>query len=181
MSLREERLARAALDQSDDSVMVSEGIEENLSDVARAVEPSGSTDLIPYMPGVVVPQRPPPETVKAVRAEDAGKFVGACVMSAKVVFGTPTDDRANRLVIRKFLRDLMEEHGMRPTHIMKYLDMTTELVFVPSASELHAARLRNSRAWRLRVGDYRRASSLGLRQTFWEFITRGATDNGRAA
>lgn len=181
ISPREEVIAREALATSDDSVMVCDGISDNLIDVMEGEVLSEETAVVLYQPGRHDPGRQGNVSHAAVPVLGAGRFVGACVMSAKVVFGTPTDDRANRLVVRKFLRDLMEEHGMRPTHIMKFLDMATELVFIPSASELHAARLRNSRAWKLRSAAYRQATSMGMRKTFWEFITRGAVRSDRAA
>jgi hypothetical protein len=109
--------------------------------------------------------------VRMVPDGSRGRFIGGIVLAAKAVFGTPTDDLANRLVIRKFLRDLMEERGMRPTHIMRFLDLCVELVFIPSNVEVQTKRMRMSRAWTGRRREYRRAGGLWLNRTLWEFLT----------
>jgi len=94
-------------------------------------------------------------------------FIAACVLEAKVQFGLPTDCEANRLMIRKFVRDMMVERGMRPTHIAGFLDLVVELVFVPSEDQILARRLRASVAWATRRERYAEP----LQTMWWRRVT----------
>lgn len=100
--------------------------------------------------------------------------------TAKVKFGTPVDEPANRLVIRKYVSDMMEERGLRPSHIMTYLDLVVELVFVPSESEVQARRLRTSRAWRDRHSFYKNALSAAPRRGWFDWLSDAPRWEGRS-
>lgn len=86
---------------------------------------------------------------------ERGTFIGAVVRAAKVKFGVPEDILANRMCVRKFVSDMMEDRGMRPTHISEHIDMVVELVFLPNARELESARMRHSVAFMERRAKYK--------------------------
>lgn len=79
--------------------------------------------------------------------------------------GTPKYTEANILVVRRKAADIMEEHGVRPSHIAALLPMTVALVFTPLPEEIEAARFMASAAAaerRRAVGTWWRASPTGL-------------------
>lgn len=74
-----------------------------------------------------------------------GKFQAKLIQIAKAEFGLLRRTEANRLMVRKFLRDHMREHGMRPTHIAQHLDVSTACFFIPSEQDMIAHQLGASR------------------------------------
>lgn len=74
-----------------------------------------------------------------------GRYLKLVVMQVKNRVGCPVDNTANRLVIRRCLRNIMEEHGVRPSHINRYLPLGVELVLSPNDSEQMAQRVRGYR------------------------------------
>jgi len=60
------------------------------------------------------------------------RFQAHVVRVTKVEFGFLKRTKANRLMVRKFIRDLMRDHGMRPTHIHQHLDLCVAIFFIPS-------------------------------------------------
>jgi hypothetical protein len=83
-----------------------------------------------------------------VRRLHRGRFLAALVRHAKTEFGTPLPIESNRLAVRRFVRELMVERGLRPTHQLLYLDLVVEWVFIPSDQEIVALRTRESVAAR---------------------------------
>lgn len=77
-------------------------------------------------------------------------FVGASVQACKAVFGTPEQNPANRLAVRKWLHAHMMFHGHRPSHIARDIELAISAVFVPSAAEVEANWVEASRAVQLR-------------------------------
>ncbi len=71
-------------------------------------------------------------------------YAATVVQTCKNRFGTPEDNRANRLAVRKFALDIMSSHRVRPTHINQVLDLCVEMVFVPNDMEQAAMALRQS-------------------------------------
>jgi hypothetical protein len=67
-----------------------------------------------------------------------GKFLAKIVLLAKAEFGLLKRLESNRLMVRKYLRDLMRERGMRPSHIAQQLDVGVALFFVPSETDVLA-------------------------------------------
>lgn len=61
------------------------------------------------------------------------------VKEGKAKFGTPKDNIANRMVVRKYLYDQCKNDGLIARHIADHLDIATALVFVPSKNEIIAA------------------------------------------
>lgn len=68
-------------------------------------------------------------------------FQAKLVRIAKAEFGPLRRTEANRLMVRKYLRDTMREHGLRPSHISKHLDVVVRMVFIPSRAEIDAHRI----------------------------------------
>lgn len=88
-----------------------------------------------------------------------GRFQGKVVAIAKAEFGHLQRTEANRLMVRKFMRDFMRERGMRPTHIAQHLDVSVACFFIPSDQDILAHQ----------VGATREAHTRdGLINTLWE-------------
>jgi hypothetical protein len=68
--------------------------------------------------------------VNVVRRKPA-RFIASAVNMAREEFGLVSKCEANRLMVRKFLRDKMRERKMRPTHIALHLDSAVALYFTP--------------------------------------------------
>jgi hypothetical protein len=45
-------------------------------------------------------------------------------------------------MVQKFVRDTMKEHGVRPTHIAYLLPIAVEATFIPTRSDVDAAKMR---------------------------------------
>lgn len=74
-----------------------------------------------------------------------GRFQGKVVAIAKAEFGYLQRTEANRLMVRKFMRDFMRDRGMRPTHIAHHLDVSVACFFIPSDQDLLAHQVGASR------------------------------------
>jgi hypothetical protein len=74
-----------------------------------------------------------------------GRFQAKVVSIAKAEFGYLNRTQANRLMVRKFMRDFMRERGMRPTHIAQHLDVSVACFFIPSDQDMIAYQLGASR------------------------------------
>jgi len=97
------------------------------------------------------------------RVNGRGRFQAKLVKLAKSEFGLLKRTEANRLMVRKFLRDHMQDHGMRPTHIAEYLDVSVAIFFIPCRQDLIAHQ----------VGSSMAAQSMNeMIQTQWESIYR---------
>jgi len=96
----------------------------------------------------LVEDAPRPVRVKPYRP----RFMAQLVILAKVKFGLLVENEANRLMLRKYLRDVCEQHGLRPSHASAVIDPAVSLCFVPSEAEILAAELRFTRAARTRKG-----------------------------
>lgn len=64
-----------------------------------------------------------------------------CIELARAEFGVSQYSEANRMMVRKFLRDAMREAGMRPHHIAQHCDRATRLFFVRTKSDIETARI----------------------------------------
>lgn len=81
-----------------------------------------------------------------------GRFQAKLIAIAKAEFGLLARTQANRLMVRKFLRDHMRERGMRPTHIAQHLDVSVACFFIPSSQDIVAHQLGASREALTREG-----------------------------
>lgn len=74
-------------------------------------------------------------------AQRKTRFRAKMVQIAKAEFGPLKRLEANRLMVRKFLRDTMRDHGLRPQHISMHLDVVVRMVFIPSLAEIEAHKI----------------------------------------
>lgn len=72
------------------------------------------------------------------------RFRSKVVLCAKAEFGLINRTEANRMMVRKFLRDKMRSHGLRPSHIAAHVDICVALFFIPSRSDIYAAKVNAS-------------------------------------
>lgn len=87
-----------------------------------------------------------------VRPDRKRNYVRSVVAEVKNRFGTPTDNSANRLAVRKSLLDIMKTHKLRPSHINQMIDLCVVLVFTPNDVELVASTLNECREVTVRRG-----------------------------
>lgn len=66
------------------------------------------------------------------------QYMNALVCEIKSKVGTLIDREANRMIVRRLARGLMETHGLRPTHQASILPMVVEMCLIPSSVELDA-------------------------------------------
>jgi hypothetical protein len=78
------------------------------------------------------------EDVDFSKITSRGRFQAKLITLAKSEFGLIPRSEANRLMVRKFLRDQMRERGMRPTHIAAHVDVSVSCFFIPSKNDLVA-------------------------------------------
>jgi hypothetical protein len=71
-------------------------------------------------------------------------FIASLIKHARYEYGPLSECEANRLMVRRFLRDAMRKRGMREAHVAKHLDVATSLYFVPLHVEVETARLRKT-------------------------------------
>jgi hypothetical protein len=73
------------------------------------------------------------------------RFRAKVVRIAKGEFGLLQRTKANQLMVQKFMRDYMRDHGVRPTHIGLHLPYCVHIFFVPSRQEIEAHQLNAAR------------------------------------
>lgn len=82
-----------------------------------------------------------------VRPGRGESYVAQCVQMAQVEFGVLSDCPSNRMMVHKFLRDQMREHGVRVSHIAQYLPIAVDLsIVVPSNGSVTASKVKASYA-----------------------------------
>jgi hypothetical protein len=71
-----------------------------------------------------------------------GPLMGKCVVKyalmAKTHFGVQAMNTANRLAVRRWIRDKMVEGGLRPSHISGHIEVSTNLTFIPTIAEMQS-------------------------------------------
>lgn len=82
------------------------------------------------------------------------RFQAYLIQSAKAEFGPLRRLESNRLMVRRFMRDLARERKVRPSHIQAHLDAAVAIYFIPSdgeivAHQVGASREAHVRAWQL--------------------------------
>jgi len=65
-------------------------------------------------------------------------YIKSVIAEVKVVVGTPSLTEANRLVVRRLARGVMDRHKVRPTHMAAALPLIIEGVFTLSIGEIAA-------------------------------------------
>jgi len=71
-------------------------------------------------------------------------YVGAVVAEIKNRFGLPKDTEANRVAVRRMAKNIMEKHGVRPTHIRSVIEVVIAGVFVPDEHDIQGAAIMKS-------------------------------------
>jgi hypothetical protein len=102
------------------------------------------------------------DAVKAFKSSSnprprAGRFIAACVGAARAEYGLVTECEANRLMIRKFIRDKMRKHGMRESHIAAHCDRAVTIYFIPLDSDIAEGKRRNGLIGGHQRAEYQRA------------------------
>lgn len=95
-------------------------------------------------------------------------YMQAIIAEIKVKLGTPQNNEANRQIIRRTARGLLEAHGLRPTHQASIMPIIIEAVLTPSNMEMEASMWANSQAVRKR-----RTGKVGWME--WVFNTSPST------
>lgn len=72
------------------------------------------------------------------------RWVVKAATMAKVKFGMLSLSEANELMVSDYIRKLMVEHGVRPSHIVQLYPLAVALAFNPSSSEIAYSRLKAS-------------------------------------
>lgn len=106
---------------------------------------------------------------RRVKKRCGGKYVSCVVAEVKCKFGLPTDNPANRLAVTRFANQAMVGHGLRPTHIRKFIPIVVEAAFVPDEYQVFAqtfarsnyARIQKAKAF---YGPIRRALVLAAQR-----------------
>jgi len=83
-----------------------------------------------------------------------GRYIGVLVRNAKAKFSLPRPNEANRMMVRKYIRDLVEEHGVRPSHAAAIIDVATSMVFIPNVYEIFANSMLNTDIVDQRENEY---------------------------
>lgn len=97
---------------------------------------------------------------RVVNKRNRNKYTNLVVAEAKLVFGVPKRTEANYKSVRRVVVKLMQNHGVRPSHISTMLPGVVEMVFLPSKFELEAKRLASSAPAWARVVEYMRLSAM---------------------
>jgi hypothetical protein len=90
------------------------------------------------------------------RVRSRAPFRAYLVKIGKAKFGSINHSNANVLCVRKYLYDACIAHGVLARHICDNVDIATELVFVPTVSELTKLAIRHTRT----VRDIRDVASI---------------------
>jgi hypothetical protein len=64
------------------------------------------------------------------------RYTARLILEAKAEFGLLKNIEANRLMVRKWMRDTARAHGLRNIHIATMLDSTVSLFFLPSDHDI---------------------------------------------
>lgn len=140
-----ERIAAQLLDNDIDVVpeMAMDPV-ELLDPVHAEVPPQGNAGH--QERGGALENQPTPVLLPAGKRRR--KLYMAHVISAiKIKMGTPERTAANRMVVRRMATDMMSEHGLRPAHQKRVIDLIIAGVFVPDCFEV------NAREWEANIGD----------------------------
>ncbi len=91
-----------------------------------------------------IPRFVPNVDVRGEVVGGRGPYIGHLVRLAKLEFGMIQPTIANRLMVRKFLRDSAIAHGLRPTHALVAVERSLALFFVPTNEDVLIRQVENS-------------------------------------
>jgi hypothetical protein len=89
------------------------------------------------------------------------KMAVTCAQMARNKFPITHRTEANRLVVRKYIYGLLEQHGLRPQHIRATLDISVSLAFVPDQVDLMVNAFESTQAYVQRLDEHRRPHTTG--------------------
>jgi len=78
------------------------------------------------------------------RVTKKAPYVRAVVSEVKNRLGLCTPNAANLLAVRRMAWNIMDKHGVRPTHMRELIELVVVGVFVPDKEDLRAARILQS-------------------------------------
>lgn len=82
---------------------------------------------------------------RRVHKRHAMPYAALVVAEVRARFGTPRRSAANELAVRRYARDIMMKHGLRPSHMSRLLPYVCQTAFVPSDDDIQAASWASSR------------------------------------
>lgn len=110
-----------------------------LLDELNTYDDDGEDDKGNSTGGVAPPEGLPMESHGRIHP---GPMMGKCVVKyalmAKSHFGVLPRTTANRMSVRRWVRDKMIEGGLRPSHISGHIELSTNLVFIRTIAEIQA-------------------------------------------
>lgn len=139
------------INREDDSPSVdpfhaeSDDIAQLLLDEHDLVSVEGESSNVVVGPVVLENTNITERRVRSLHSGRRARYLRALVAEAKVRFGTPSNTEANRVVVRRFIVNRMETHGLRVTHIAQVVDLVIEAVMIMSERERYARRMRGPR------------------------------------
>jgi len=122
------------------------------NDIVESGPPPESTDIVPYQQRqslatkvfVVKQDVIEVEKHRRLNRRRRGEYIGSVVSDIKNRLGCPTDNAANRLAVRRMANNIMNKHGVRPTHIRSTIEVVISGVFIPDNEDILAAAIDNS-------------------------------------
>jgi len=121
-----ERMVQKIVDELDN------GAEYEIDDVTAVVAPN-TMDAVDI------------KTSVKRRVKAKAPFRSWLVKVGKAKFGLPSRTEANRMCVRKYLYDQCIDHGVLARHIWENVDFATEIVFLPTSTEMVTAALQHSK------------------------------------
>lgn len=92
----------------------------------------------------------PNDHTRARCHSNRNKFIDALVLKCKAEWGTPEDNKPNRLALRKYINDYLTKRRVRPYLKVKVIPIVIEMVLTPDIEELELNEIVNTRTIRKR-------------------------------
>jgi len=108
--------------------------------------PAVKMETINSSRGVAVLDHSPVEVKqhRRVKENHGMKYMNCIISECKNKFLSPERTTANIKAVTRFANNLMVKHGLRATHIRKFLPMCVNMTFVPTDEELEGLTMLNS-------------------------------------
>jgi len=82
---------------------------------------------------------------RRIPSRNRSDYGAAVTAEIKNRLGTPKDNEANRLAVRRMAHNIMSRHGVRPTHMRAVIERVIAAVFIPDEEDVIAAGMVKSR------------------------------------
>jgi hypothetical protein len=140
-------------------------------DVGGHEDAIGIEDLMESLPADPTYNAAPGQVAeRTVLARRRSQFVAYCIRKTKFKFGLLRRTEANRLMVRKFVVDIMVERGVRDSHIYNQVDDVTELTFVPNEADVIRAEMRS--AHQVVEMEYQAHRPYEAPRSWWQWLTQ---------